>query len=80
MMIEQNANRTATVTVMRSRFFSATVEPAAAVPIEDPNMSDRPPPRPECKRIKTMRAKDEAISIPMRTSVSTTRQASSPKP
>ena len=42
------AKTTATVTVIRSRFFSTTVDPAAAEPTEPPNMSDRPPPLPEC--------------------------------
>ena len=40
------AKITATVTVIRSRFFSTTVEPAAAEPTEPPNMSDSPPPLP----------------------------------
>ncbi len=62
---------TATVMVRRSRFFSATVEPAAAVPTVEPNMSDSPPPRPECKRISSTSANEAAVSTPTRMSVST---------
>jgi len=36
------AKTTATVMVIRSRFFSTTVEPAAAWPTEPPNMSESP--------------------------------------
>ena len=42
----QKTKTSATTTVMRSRFFSTTVEPIAADPMPPPNMSDRPPPLP----------------------------------
>ena len=51
------AKITATVTVIRSRFFSTTVEPAAAEPTEPPNMSERPPPFPLCMRMRKMSAR-----------------------
>ena len=51
------AKTTATVTVIRSRFFSTTVDPAAAEPIDPPNMSERPPPFPLCIRMRKMSAK-----------------------
>ena len=51
----EKANIRATVIVIRSRFFSTTVEPAAACPTEPPNMSDSPPPFPECMRIRKTR-------------------------
>ena len=71
MMIVENANTTAIAMVNRSRFFSATVDPAAAEPTDDPNMSDNPPPRPLWSKIKTMSAKEERTSTPTMTSVST---------
>ena len=40
------ANASAKTTVMRSRFFSITVDPAAEAPRPPPNMSESPPPRP----------------------------------
>src|SRR5690606_10001803 len=52
-----NTNPTATTIVMRSRFFSITVEPPAAAPTPPPNMSDRPPPLPEWSRTSPMRAR-----------------------
>jgi hypothetical protein len=57
--------------VRRSRFFSATVDPAAALPIEEPNMSERPLPRPECKRINNTKDSDATTSTPTIMSVST---------
>ena len=51
------AKITATVTVIRSRFFSTTVEPAAAEPTEPPNMSESPPPLPLCMRMRKISAK-----------------------
>ena len=44
---------TPVITVRRSRLRSTTVEPAMEPPSwPPPNMSDRPPPRPECSRIR----------------------------
>src|SRR5581483_4905120 len=41
-------------TVMRSRLRSTTVDPAIDPPAAPPNMSDRPPPRPEWRRISSI--------------------------
>jgi len=49
-----NVKTIATTTVRRSRFFSTTVEPAIAPPPAPPNMSESPPPRPACNRMKTI--------------------------
>ena len=49
---------TAVMIVMRSRLRSTTVEPAIEPPsCPPPNMSDRPPPRPACSRMKTISSK-----------------------
>src|SRR5947208_8102696 len=42
---------TPTSTVYRSRFFSATEEPVRLEETPPPNMLDRPPPLPRCRRI-----------------------------
>ena len=46
-----NEKMMAVPTVIRSRLRSTTVEPAETPPMAPPNMSERPPPRPLCKRI-----------------------------
>ncbi|MDQ1425926.1 MAG: hypothetical protein QOD72_3424 [Acidimicrobiaceae bacterium] len=53
-----NAQSRANTIVIRFRFRSAAVEPSAA-PDAPPNMSDKPPPRPECRRIPTTMAKSD---------------------
>ena len=53
-----NENTTAVATVIRSRFRSTTVEPAAAEPMLPPNMSERPPPLPLWSRIKPISVND----------------------
>ena len=50
----------AATTVMRSRFRSIMVEPAAEAPRPPPNMSDRPPPRPLCS--STSSTTDSVVS------------------
>src|SRR3954447_7393568 len=53
---------TLVMTVRRSRFRSTTVEPAMEPPSEPPpNMSERPPPRPECNRIRKISVNDARI-------------------
>ena len=47
------------------RFFSTTVEPWAAEPMEPPNMSESPPPLPECMRMSRIRPSAEKTSIAM---------------
>lgn len=47
-------NVTATATVMRLRFVSATVELAAVELALPPNMSDTPPPLPLCSNTRPM--------------------------
>ena len=42
-VMEKNLDR---ITVIRSRFFSMTVEPIAELCIPPPNISETPPPRP----------------------------------
>ena len=50
------------MTVRRSRLRSTTVEPAIEPPREPPpNMSESPPPRPECNRIKKISVSDARI-------------------
>ncbi len=44
--------------VIRSRFFSMTVEPMAWVCIPPPNISDTPPPRPAWRRMKRINIRD----------------------
>ena len=55
----------ATVTVMRSRLRSTTVEPCAAAPTLPPNMSERPPPLPLCIRIRKMSPSADRTSMTM---------------
>src|SRR5258705_1169057 len=43
-----------TTNVYRSRFFSATEEPARLDETPPPNMLDRPPPLPRCSRISSV--------------------------
>ena len=65
------AKITATVTVIRSRFFSTTVEPAAAEPTDPPNMSESPPPFPLCMRMRKMSARQAKICSTTMIAVST---------
>jgi hypothetical protein len=58
-------------TVMRSRLRSTTVEPEADRFIVPPNMSERPPPRPEWRRMKRIIAKETITWITTRAIVST---------
>ena len=64
-----NEKTTAVTTVIRSRLRSTTVEPAAAEPRPPPNISDRPPPRPLCSRIRTMRVSETMMWIARMTMV-----------
>ena len=52
-----NAKISDTTTVSRSRLRSTTVDPAPDPPATPPNMSESPPPRPECSRMNTIRIK-----------------------
>src|SRR3954471_18156910 len=61
----------AATTVMRSRFFSTTVEPAAEAPSPPPNMSDRPPPFPLCRSTRRIRVEATIVWITTTTAVST---------
>ena len=45
--------------MIRSRFCSTTVEPAVWAPMPPPNMSERPPPFPLCRRTRKMRPRPE---------------------
>ena len=65
------AKITATVTVIRSRFFSTTVDPAAADPTDPPNMSESPPPFPLCMRMRKIRPKEASICNTTMMAVST---------
>ena len=60
-MIVEKPKITATAIVMRSRFFSATVDPAAAEPMLEPNMSESPLPRPLCRRISSTSARRQHL-------------------
>src|SRR5438270_2064441 len=64
------ANTMAIETVMRSRFFSTTVEPAEAEPMPPPNMSESPPPRPLCSSTSTTSRRDTATWMTMTIAVS----------
>ena len=66
----------ATVTVMRSRFRSTTVEPWAAAPTLPPNMSERPPPFPLCIRMRKISPSAESTSMTMYTQVTASKVAS----
>src|SRR5262249_41979500 len=58
---------TPVMTVSRSRLRSTTVEPAIEPPsCPPPNMSDRPPPRPECSRIRKIIASADVTQITIR--------------
>lgn len=45
---------TATKTVNRFKFFSTTVDPDRDALAAPPNIEERPPPRPRCKRMRTI--------------------------
>ena len=62
---------TATMTVIRSRFFSATDDPPRLLLIPPPNMSDRPPPLPLCNRTSAMSSRLLTTSRIYRTMVTT---------
>ena len=50
------------MTVIRSRLRSTTVDPAIEPPSEPPpNMSESPPPRPACSRIRTISVNDTTM-------------------
>src|SRR5215471_1855016 len=62
------------MTVRRSRLRSTTVEPAIDPPsCPPPNMSDRPPPRPECNRIRKISSSATMTSMTMRIALSMSR-------
>ena len=66
----------ATMIVRRSRLRSTTVDPAMEPPSwPPPNMSDRPPPRPECSRIKKISVRARRMTIPVRMAVITAHDA-----
>ena len=54
--------------VIRSRFFSTTLDPDRLDCIPPPNRLDRPPPRPRCSRISSTSSTLETISTICRAS------------
>jgi hypothetical protein len=56
-------NTVAAATVRRSRLRSTTVEPPSWVFMPPPNMSDRPPPRPACRRMNRIRVSEAITSM-----------------
>jgi hypothetical protein len=68
---EENANTNASTMVIRSRFCSATDDPAAVDPTPPPIRSERPPPLPECSNTNTNMPRAEATSKTTKIAVST---------
>ena len=69
-MIDVNMKTIAAITVKRSKFFSTTVEPAMAPPIEPPpKRSESPPPLPACKSTKISKPAEAIMWIAIRTEV-----------
>src|SRR5436190_15113885 len=65
------------MTVRRSRLRSTTVEPAIDPPsCPPPNMSERPPPRPECNRIRKISSSATSTSMTTRIALSIARSLS----
>lgn len=69
----------AAMIVMRLKFFSATVEPAAVEPTEPPNMSETPPPLPECNSTRATIAMAETMCRVAMIHVSMSTKRNSPK-